>query len=95
MSEIAKKIVFDYMRNWGQPRERRIGVLNEALAHAGIKCVVQIDEKGTQHFKADDLNEMERAISFRNLLYGCFGISFKNEEISIDALIEKFKKGEQ
>ncbi len=65
-SELAERILGDYVFNWGQSREVKINTLNRALKAAEIKCQVYVDEEnGPMLYDAETPDEMKRAYQFQ------------------------------
>lgn len=92
MSEIAVKLITEYIENWGTPREKRIEIFNRALKEAGIEARVYIDDTGTQMFLGPD-DEMKKAVFFRYKICSGNGGQFSEREQRIDDLITEFKAG--
>ena len=89
MSQLAERILGDYVYNWGQSREVRINTLNRALKAAEIKCQVYVDKTGTMLYDAESNEEMKRAIMFR---CGFMTHPCEDRYAHIDAWIETFRQ---
>ncbi len=88
MSEIANRVVNDYIFNWGQSRDVRVKTLNDAIKAAGIKATAYVDKTGTMFFDSEDLTEMRRAVMFRTDIHGHLG---SDNESKVDAVIAKYR----
>ena len=94
MSEIAIKLITEYIENWGQPDSSRIKALQNALDAAGINVVAYVDEGGYHCFRGEE-SEKRRAFHFTISFGPTFARTFEKTEQNVDELIDRFKAGDE
>lgn len=94
MSEIAIKLITEYIENWGQSIEQQMSALQRALDAAGIKVVAYVDEEGYHRFRGEP-SEVRRATYFSICFSGTFSRTFEKTEQKVDELIARFMAGDK
>jgi len=91
-AEVAQHCLLRYMQSWGQSAQDRIQALNDAAEAAGIQARFEQGPNGENAGWRG--KESARGITFRKEIDGCWRGSFEEETAAIEAVIAKYKRGD-